>query len=278
VFDGRLHTGLQVPTRAERISAGQGTPAGPGPGSLLDVVGAAVVVVALTASCAGPRAQEAADPFEPVNRAIFGFNLFADEWVIEPVARGYRAVTPMQVRRSVANFLSNLRSPVIFANDLLQGERERAGTTLGRLMINSTLGVFGLFDPASAFGHYPHYEDLGQTLGVYGAPSGPYLVLPLLGPSNARDAVGRVGDYFINPLSQCCISTDERLALFGTGAVSDREANLEVIDDLRANSIDFYATVRTIYAQRRAAEIRNGAPAAGQESYDEIFEDEAIDP
>ncbi|HEX6014530.1 MAG TPA: VacJ family lipoprotein [Geminicoccaceae bacterium] len=223
-------------------------------------------------------AQEVEDPFEPVNRAVFGFNLFADEWVLEPVARGYRAVTPVPVRRSVANFLSNLRSPVIFVNDLLQGERDRAGVTLGRFMINSTLGVFGLFDAASAFGHYPHYEDLGQTLGVYGVASGPYLVLPLLGPSSARDAAGRVGDYFINPLNECCISTDERLALFGAGAVSEREANIELLDDLEANSIDFYATIRTIYAQRRAADIRNGAPAADQEGYDEIFEDEVIDP
>jgi phospholipid-binding lipoprotein MlaA len=278
VFDDLLQTGLRVPTRAGTTSAGQGKPAGPGPGSLWTVLGAAVVVAALTASCAGPSAQEAADPFEPVNRAVFGFNLFADEWVLEPVARGYRAVAPAPVRRSVANFLSNLRSPVIFANDLLQGERDRAGTTLGRFMINSTLGVFGLFDPANALGHSPHYEDLGQTLGVYGVSSGPYLVLPLLGPSNARDAVGRVGDYFIDPLNQCCITTDERLALFGTGAVSDREANIELFDDLRANSIDLYATIRTIYAQRRAAEIRNGGPAADQEGYDELFEEEPIGP
>ena len=278
MFDGLLQTGLQVPTRAETISAGQGPPARPTTRSLLDVLGTATIVAALTASCAGPSAQEADDPFEPVNRAVFGFNMFADEWVLEPVARGYRAVAPAPVRRSVANFLGNLRSPVIFANDLLQGERERAGTTLGRFMINSTLGVFGLFDPASAFGHYPHYEDLGQTLGVYGVSSGPYLVLPLLGPSNARDAVGRAGDYFIDPLNQCCITTDERLALFGTGAVSDREANIELFDDLKANSIDLYATIRTVYAQRRAADIRNGAAAADQEGYDEIFEDEVIDP
>jgi phospholipid-binding lipoprotein MlaA len=278
VFDGLLQTGLRVPTRAQGISAERGTPARSEPSSRLSVLGAAVVVATTTASCAGPSAQEAADPFEPVNRAVFGFNMFADEWVLEPVARGYRAVAPAPVRRSVANFLNNLRSPVIFANDLVQGERDRAGTTLGRFMINSTLGVFGLFDPASAFGHYPHYEDLGQTLGVYGVSSGPYLVLPLLGPSNARDAVGRVGDYFINPLNQCCITTDERLGLFGAGAVSDREANIELFDDLRANSIDLYATVRTVYVQRRAADIRNGAPAADQEGYDELFEDEVIDP
>jgi phospholipid-binding lipoprotein MlaA len=251
---------------------------GVAPAASADVLRASLGVAVLLASLfsAGEaRAQgEAPDPLEPVNRAIFAFNMKADEWVLEPVARGYRYVAPEPVRRSVANFLANLRSPVVFANDLLQGERERAGTTLGRFMINTTLGVFGLFDPASAFGYYPHHEDFGQTLGVWGAQSGPYIMLPLLGPSNARDTVGRVGDWFINPLNDCCVSTDERLAIVGSSAVSEREANIEVFDDLRANSFDLYATVRTVYTQRRATEIRNGAPSADQESYDEIFQDE----
>ena len=220
------------------------------------------------------RAQEVADPLEPVNRAVFGFNLFVDTWVLEPVARAYRFVAPQPVRRSVGNFLSNLRSPVVFANDLLQGERDRAGITLGRFMINSTLGVFGLFDAASGFGYHGHYEDLGQTLGVYGVPDGPYLMLPLLGPSNARDTVGRVGDFFINPLNSCCITPDERYGIFGTTAVSERESNIELFDDLRSNSLDLYATLRTVYTQRRAAEIRNGAAPTNQESYDNIFKDE----
>lgn len=220
------------------------------------------------------RAQEVSDPLEPVNRAVFGFNLFVDTWLLEPVARAYRFVAPEPVRRSVGNFLSNLRSPVVFANDLLQGERDRAGITLGRFMINSTLGVFGLFDAASGFGYHGHYEDMGQTLGVYGVPDGPYLMLPLLGPSNARDTVGRVGDFFINPLNSCCITPDERYTIFGTTAVSEREANIELFDDLRSNSLDLYATLRTVYTQRRAAEIRNGAAPTNQENYDNIFKDE----
>lgn len=236
-----------------------------------------LVILALAAGlimpAAGLRAQVVNDPIEPVNRAIFEFNMLADEWVLEPVARGYRYVAPQPVRRSVANFLANLRSPVIFANDLLQGERDRAGVTLGRFMINTTLGVFGLFDPATAFGYAPHQEDLGQTFGVWGAPAGPYLMLPLLGPSTVRDATGRVGDWFIHPFSHCCLDVDDRLGLFGTGAVSDREASIELFDDLRANSLDLYATIRSAYVQRRQAEIRNGAPPADQEGYDEIFRD-----
>jgi phospholipid-binding lipoprotein MlaA len=223
------------------------------------------------------KAQDVADPLEPLNRAVFSFNLFIDEWALEPVARAYRFVTPEQVRRSVGNFLHNLRSPVIFVNDLLQGERDRAGVTLGRFMINTTLGVFGLFDAASAFGHHPHDEDFGQTLAVYGVPDGPYLMLPLLGPSNARDTVGRVGDYFINPLNDCCITTDERLALFGTTAVSEREANIELFDDLRTNSIDLYATLRTVYTQKRAADVRNGAAPTDQQEYEDIFKDEEFE-
>lgn len=231
------------------------------------------LAVGLLMPAAGLRAQAVNDPIEPVNRAIFEFNMLADEWVLEPVARGYRYVAPQPVRRSVSNFLANLRSPVIFANDLLQGERDRAGVTLGRFMINTTLGVFGLFDPATAFGYPPHQEDLGQTFGVWGAPAGPYLMLPLLGPSTVRDATGRVGDWFIHPFSHCCLDVDDRLGLFGTGAVSDREASIELFDDLRANSLDLYATIRSAYVQRRQAEIRNGAPPADQEGYDEIFRD-----
>lgn len=236
------------------------------------VMAAVALAVLFIASAA--RAQEANDPLEPVNRAVFGFNLFVDEWVFEPVARAYRFVAPEPVRQSVSNFLSNLRSPVVFANDLLQGERERAGITLGRFMINSTLGVFGLFDAASGFGYHGHYSDLGQTLGVYGVPDGPYLMLPFLGPSNVRDTVGRVGDYFINPLNSCCITTDDRYAIYGTTAVSEREANIELFNDLRTNSLDLYATLRTIYTQRRAAEVRKGAPPENPETYDDIFKDD----
>lgn len=238
---------------------------------------ALAIAVVLLAPASLPVAQEFRDPIEPVNRAIFSFNIVADEYVLEPVARGYRAVAPPPVRRSIGNFLANLRSPVIFVNDLLQGERERAGVTLGRFMINTTLGVFGLFDAAAAFGHNRHSEDFGQTLAVWGAPSGPYLMLPLLGPSSLRDTTGRVGDYFINPLSQCCIDSEERFGLLGAGAVSDREANIEVIEDLKSNSLDLYATVRTVYAQQRQADIRNGAPPAAQEGYDELFQDEGLE-
>ena len=236
-----------------------------------------MLVVSLSGCATTHQPGSVYDPIEPVNRAVFSFNMFLDTWVLEPVARAYRFITPEQARRSIANFLANLRSPVIFANDALQGERERAGITLGRFMINTTLGVAGLFDPATTFGLPRHDEDFGQTLGVWGVPNGPFLMLPLLGPSNGRDTVGRVGDYLINPLNHCCINQDERIGLFGTTAVSEREANIELIDDLRQNSIDLYATVRTIYTQKRAADIRNGRAPTDQEDYEDIFRED-IEP
>jgi phospholipid-binding lipoprotein MlaA len=232
-----------------------------------------MLLAALLCGCAGAPSQDVYDPLEPANRAIYRFNDAVDRAVLEPVARGYRYVTPVPVRRGVRNFLSNLRSPVIFANDALQGERDRAGTTLARFMINSTIGLFGVYDVAADLGHLPHEEDFGQTLGRWGIGSGPFLMLPLFGPSNLRDTGGRFGDYFFDPLNQCCVGTDERLARFATGAVAAREQALELVDDLRRNTLDPYATIRSAYAQRRAAQIRNGAAPIEDRSYDDIFKD-----
>ena len=234
-----------------------------------------LLLLALAAVVRNPAtAQVIFDPLERVNRASFTFNEYSDTNALEPTAKVYPYVAPVPVRRSVRNFLYNLREPVVFANDVLQGERERAGIALSRFMINSTLGVFGLFDAASTFGYTQHFEDLGQTLGVYGVPDGPYLMLPLLGPSNPRDLVGRFGDFYLDPVNQCCLDTGERLAVFGSTAVSEREVNIETADDLKTNSIDLYATVRTIYLQKRAADIRNGAPPTDQQGYEDIFKDE----
>lgn len=247
---------------------------------------AAAILTLLTLAPAA--AQELRDPLEPVNRAIFRFNNTLDRYALEPVARGYRKVAPQPVRRSVRNFLSNLRSPVVFANDVLQGERDRAGVTLARFMINTTLGVAGLFDAASTFGYTGHSEDFGQTLGSWGVDSGPFLMLPLIGPSTTRDTAGLVGDYFADPLNLCCIDSPERWARRGSEVVSDRETNLELVEDARRSSIDLYSTVRSAYAQNRRNEILNGRapppgsgngglfddPAAGGE----VFEDPATAP
>jgi phospholipid-binding lipoprotein MlaA len=234
---------------------------------------AAAVLLALLLAPAGVRAQQdIPDPLEPMNRAIFRFNDTTDRHVLEPVARSYQKVTPEPVRRSVRNFLANLASPVVLANDLLQGERDKAGVTFGRFMINSTLGIAGLFDVATKLGYEAHYADLGQTLGRYGMKSGPYLMLPLLGPSSVRDALGRLGDGLADPWNQCCLNTPEQLGRYATDGISQREQALGVVDDLRRNSLDFYATVRSAYAQQREALVHPGEPA-GQDAYDDIFKD-----
>jgi phospholipid-binding lipoprotein MlaA len=223
------------------------------------------------------------DPIEPVNRAIFQVNRVLDGLILEPAARIYRMVTPQFVRTGVTNFLTNLRAPVVFVNDVLQGEPHRAELTLGRFMFNTIMGVGGLIDVGGLLGMPErHSEDFGQTLAVHGVGSGPYLMLPLLGPSNARDAVGQVVDLGFDPLTVLgavdigifIVPTEFGLSRTGAEALSFRERNLENIDELRRSSIDEYAAVRTLYRQLRASEIRNGAPAELDQIYDEdLYED-----
>jgi phospholipid-binding lipoprotein MlaA len=221
-----------------------------------------LAAAALMAGVVGEaHAQEGTnDPFEPVNRVVFGFNAVVDRIAIEPIARGYRAITPRPVRTGVSNVLHNLRGPVIFFNDVLQGEPGRAGTTAVRFGLNSTVGVVGIFDVADAAGFERHDEDFGQTLGTWGVGSGPYLVLPLLGPSNLRDTVGRIGDAGLDPLTYVDFRDDEifRGARVGLTILSTRESLIEVIDQIRQTAVDPYVTTRTGYTLARESQIRNG--------------------
>ena len=161
--------------------------------------------------------------------------------------------------------LDNLRAPVIFLNDVLQGELKRAATTLVRFIINSTLGLLGLNDIATDLGIKGHNEDFGQTLAVWGVPEGPYVMLPLFGPSNPRDAIGMVVDFLIDPFNIWAGNTDRDFAVFarsGTRAVDLRAIYMEALDELEKSSLDFYASIRSLYRQRRANEINNGEPSA----------------
>lgn len=201
------------------------------------------------------------DPLEGVNRVIFGFNTVVDHLVFEPAARVYRAVVPPPVRRGVTNVLNNLASPITLANDILQGNPEAAANTIKRFMVNSTLGIGGLFDHATGLGEPLHREDFGQTLGTWGVGGSPYIVLPLLGPSNPRDMVGKVGDAAVNPMTWILYNEPlwERSIPVGVEAISAREAILDDYDILRKDSPDLYASVRDLYAQKRQAEIANEA-------------------
>ena len=201
------------------------------------------------------------DPLELLNRFTFSFNMALDTVIFQPVAAYYRFLFPVQVRDSVRNVFRNLRSPLILINDLLQGETERAETTLVRFIVNSTVGVLGLFDVAADLGHPYHDEDFGQTLAVHGMGEGFYLVLPVLGPSNPRDGAGLLVDLYLNPLTYAFDSVDADdwvVPRIAAEAIDKRSRNIEVIEDLRRDSIDFYARVRSLHRQSRTNEINNG--------------------
>ncbi len=200
------------------------------------------------------------DPLEAFNRLIFEINLFLDGILIKPLALLYRDLIPPEVRTGVHNALSNLRAPVTLANDLMQGEGERAGNTIQRFVINSTVGLGGVLDVATDFGIPGHREDFGQTLATWGSGEGPYLVLPVLGPSNPRDVLGLIVDGFTDPLTYVA-PTEALIARTSIRGIDEREAVIEPLDEIQKTSLDFYATLRSLYRQRRDDEIRNGRPA-----------------
>ena len=231
----------------------------------------ALMALALLAGCATrpdpgdpdevAEFEQTNDPIEPFNRTMFAVHQGIDRVVLRPVAVAYRDVVPKPVRTGIRNVLGNLRTPVILANDMLQGEPRRAGDTLGRFLINSTLGLGGIFDVAgSQFGVKGHTEDYGQTLAVWGVGEGAYLFIPVIGPSNPRDLAGFGLGIASDPLTWVGqgVTVD---VLTGTRAgvtvVDTRESLIEVIDIVNSESLDPYATLRSAYRQRRNAEIRN---------------------
>ncbi len=202
---------------------------------------------------------EVSDPFEPMNRAIFSFNLGVDKIILRPVAVTYRAVVPGPARRSATNFLDNLESPVIFLNDILQAKPGRAGTTLARFGVNTLIGFFGFFDPAEDMGLERHEEDFGQTLGAWGVGSGPYLMLPFLGPLPPRDTVGFATDIFTDPMTYILWNhRTANVALYGVDIVDQRHQVIDEFDELEKSSVDYYAAIRSLYTQRRNDLIRDG--------------------
>ena len=201
-----------------------------------------------------------ADPWEGFNRRMFAANDFLDQTVLIPFAKAYRATTPKAGRRGLRRFLSNLGTPVTLVNDVFQGEFGRAGDTAGRFLINSTIGFGGIADPAAQMGIENHSEDFGQTLAVWGVPSGPYLVLPFLGPSSPRDAFGRGVDNLANPFFYFDSNAVDiaQYARGGVGLISARENVLDPLEDIRENSLDYYSSFRSFYLQARKQAIANG--------------------
>ena len=209
--------------------------------------------------------------FEGFSRAMFKFNHALDGAIFEPVARGYRAL-PVPIRKGTGNAVDNLRSLLTLSNNVLQGDFKKAGTTAARFAVNTTVGILGIFDPASTLGLKDEgKEDFGQTLGTWGAESGCYFVLPILEPTTTRDAVGLIGNVFIDPVYQITHNTEIRNSVVGngnysehnyyyyrsTGAVDFRAKNIESFDSLEKNSIDLYASIKSLYLQDRAKKIKN---------------------
>ena len=201
------------------------------------------------------------DPLEPMNRVIFNFNEVVDDNILEPIAKGYRYVTPDPVENSVTNFFNNLGEINTIVNSALQMKLDKTVSSSSRLVINSTVGVLGLFDVASSLGIPRHKEDFGQTLGFYGIPSGPYLVLPFFGPSSFRDAPGFYADVMIEKnISPVYTEThhEERQVIQATNVIDTRANLLKATKILDTAAKDKYIFLRESYLQRRAKMITDG--------------------
>ncbi|HVU86647.1 MAG TPA: VacJ family lipoprotein [Pirellulales bacterium] len=214
------------------------------------------------ASTNNPDSLAQNDPYEPTNRKIFEFNQALDKHVARPVAVFYNHAVPEPFRLGVHNVLENMDKPVVFANDILQGEASRASQTFARAFINTTIGLGGVIDVASKMGVPDHDEDFGQTLGTWGVGEGPYFVAPLLGPAPPRDLGGRVVDYGFDPFTYIRFDGYKTMgyARAGLGVLDLRARNVETLDQIERDSVDYYATQRSLYRQYRNSEIRNGKP------------------
>ncbi len=202
--------------------------------------------------------RQSNDPLEPTNRVLYRVNEALDNYLLRPAAIAYRDVFPDPVRNSIHNELNNLATPVKLGNDMLQGKPRLAGNTFMRFVINTTVGGLGLFDPASHWGYPDHDTDFGITLAIWGAPEGPFLFLPLLGPTNPRDAAGRGVDIAADPLGrfgQGAIVTGLNWGHFVVNVVDARSRVLGDISAIKKTALDPYATFRSLYRQHRDAQI-----------------------
>jgi phospholipid-binding lipoprotein MlaA len=194
------------------------------------------------------------DPLERMNRGTLAFNGVVDRWVLDPITIAYRFILPEKVRRAITRALFNINSTQVLVNDIFQLEWTDAGITLSRLVINSTAGIGGLFDPAANMGLERHVSDFGQTLAISGAPSGMYFMLPLLGPTTVRDGVGLGVDAFFHPTFYLLGGTDV-LLFSGSSGLTERARHFEELKALEESSVDFYAAMRSGYYQNRVSEI-----------------------
>ena len=228
----------------------------------LKIILPAFLIISFTA----PNAKAANECFEGVSRSIFKFNMAFDKTVLKPIAKGYNKL-PDPIKNGTSNFTSNVATLLSIPNSLLQGNMNQVGHSTGSFLINSTVGVLGILNPAEKMGLKPHKEDVGQTLGTYGVGPGCYLVLPILGPSTARDSFGLIADTFVDPFAHVTIRENELLGISGNDidyfsvkgvtAVDFRADNNRNFESLEKNSLDLYSSFKSVYLQSRENKIRN---------------------
>ncbi len=231
-----------------------------------------LLLLLLLSACASlPEGSKRSDkdPWERYNRAMFEFNDAVDKAVLRPVAKGYRAITPDPVERSITNFFDNLAYPLVIVNQFLQGDFRDGFRDTGRFLFNSVYGLGGLFDPATGVGLEKNNEDFGQTLGVWGVPNGPYVVLPLIGPSTVRDSIGTYADSQGDPMWEL-FGDPERYYLLGLRIIDIRAQLLDFDSQLDA-TYDPYTFMRDAVLQRREYLVHDGNPP--QQDYDDLYDD-----
>jgi phospholipid-binding lipoprotein MlaA len=223
---------------------------------------------------AAPVQAQVKDPLESMNRGIFWFNDTLDQYVVEPVARGYNTVVPDAIQDRVGDFFTNIKTPVYLVSDLVQLKFQKAGKHLGRFVINSTLGGLGLVDVAKSFGLKHEPADFGLGLGYQGVPEGPYIVIPILGPSNVRDLCGRIVDGFLNPVNYATLVFDSGTEIsYGAAVLEgiDERANLlEAVESAKEASVDYYSFVKNSYHQHRQNLIYDNNPPEEETDADSI--------
>ena len=212
------------------------------------------------------KVKAAEECFEGLSRSVFKFNLTFDEVILEPIAKGYNKL-PSPIRKGTGNFTSNIATLLSIPNSLLQGNIKQAGHATGSVIINTTVGIFGFLNPAEKIGLKPYKEDVGQTLASFGVGTGCYFVLPILGPTTARDSVGLIADTFLDPFAHITIRENELFGISGnkldyysikgTTAIDFRSENIQNFDSLEKNSIDLYSSYKSLYLQDRENKVKN---------------------
>ncbi len=215
---------------------------------------------------ASPQAKSVEECFEGTSRAIFKFNMTLDEIILEPIAKGYNKL-PVPIKKGTSNFTSNISTLLSIPNNILQGNFKQLGHSVGSFAINTTVGVLGFLNPAEKMGLNPNKEDVGQTLGSYGIGPGCYFVLPILGPTTARDSIGLLADTFIDPFAHVTLREKELFGSSGntldyysvkaTGVVDFRAENDKNFESLEKNSLDLYSSLKSVYLQDRENKINN---------------------